>query len=183
MRLNVRTGRETLDAFAIRPAREARRIMVIGGGPSGMEAARVAALRGHRVELWDDRPRLGGRLRLAAVPAAQGALRRSLRLSGARNPQTGRGHHLNAAVTEVELDSRKPDAVILATGSVPFVPPIQGCPAAGPYWSTTFWRAEPGRAARRHHRRRGHRCGNRAPARRGRGQGGIPHRNAGRHCR
>lgn len=60
MRLNVRTGRETLDAFAIRPAREVRRIMVIGGGPSGMEAARVAALRGHRVELWDDRPRLGG---------------------------------------------------------------------------------------------------------------------------
>lgn len=37
--LNVRTGRETLDAFAIRPAREVRRIMVIGGGPSGMEAA------------------------------------------------------------------------------------------------------------------------------------------------
>ena len=46
--LNVRTGRETLDAFAIRPAREARRIMVIGGGPSGMEAARALI---HRVLL------------------------------------------------------------------------------------------------------------------------------------
>ena len=129
--LNVRTGRETLDAFAIRPAREARRIMVIGGGPSGMEAARVAALRGHRVELWDDRPRLGGRLRLAAVPPHKARYGEACDYLEREIRKLGVDIHLNAAVTEVELDSRKPDAVILATGSVPFVPPIQGLSGGG----------------------------------------------------
>ena len=128
-----------MDAFAIRPAREARRIMVIGGGPSGMEAARVAALRGHRVELWDDRPRLrGGRLRLAAVPPHKARYGEACDYLEREIRKLGVDIHLNAAVTEVELDSRKPDAVILATGSVPLSRPFRGCPAAGPYWSTTF---------------------------------------------
>lgn len=100
--------------------------MVIGGGPSGMEAARVAALRGHRVELWDDRPRLGGRLRLAAVPPHKARYGEACDYLEREIRKLGVDIHLNAAVTEVELDSRKPDAVILATGSVPFVPPIQG---------------------------------------------------------
>ena len=106
-------------------------IMVIGGGPSGMEAARVAALRGHRVELWDDRPRLGGRLRLAAVPPHKARYGEACDYLEREIRKLGVDIHLNAAVTEVELDSRKPDAVILATGSVPFVPPIQGLSGGG----------------------------------------------------
>ena len=101
--LNVRTGRETLDAFAIRPAREARRIMVIGGG----------------------------RLRLAAVPPHKARYGEACDYLEREIRKLGVDIHLNAAVTEVELDSRKPDAVILATGSVPFVPPIQGLSGGG----------------------------------------------------
>ena len=105
--------------------------MVIGGGPSGMEAARVAALRGHRVELWDDRPRLGGRLRLAAVPPHKARYGEACDYLEREIRKLGVDIHLNAAVTEAELDGRKPDAVILATGSVPFVPPIQGLSGGG----------------------------------------------------
>ena len=108
-----------------------KKVAIIGGGPSGMEAARVAALRGHRVELWDDRPRLGGRLRLAAVPPHKARYGEACDYLEREIRKLGVDIHLNAAVTEVELDSRKPDAVILATGSVPFVPPIQGLSGGG----------------------------------------------------
>ena len=113
------------------PTSTGKRIAIIGGGPSGMEAARVAALRGHRVELWDDRPRLGGRLRLAAVPPHKARYGEACDYLEREIRKLGVDIHLNAAVTEVELDSRKPDAVILATGSVPFVPPIQGLSGGG----------------------------------------------------
>nr|UCQ32935.1 NAD(P)/FAD-dependent oxidoreductase [Edwardsiella piscicida] len=57
-RVNPALGRE--HALAIHPAVQARHILVIGAGPAGMEAARVAALRGHQVTLCDASPRLGG---------------------------------------------------------------------------------------------------------------------------
>ena len=58
--VNPATGREA--EFGIEPARTPRRVLVVGAGPAGMEAARVAALRGHRVTLCEKRRRLGGNL-------------------------------------------------------------------------------------------------------------------------
>ena len=124
--LNVRAGRECLEDFDIRPAAQKRHVMVIGGGPSGMEAARIAALRGHRVELWDDRSILGGRLRLAAVPPHKARYGEVCDHLEQEIRKLGVEIHVNAAVTGELLRSRMPDAVILATGSVPFVPPISG---------------------------------------------------------
>ncbi|MDP2727074.1 MAG: tRNA-dihydrouridine synthase, partial [Dehalococcoidia bacterium] len=65
--LNVATGREHLYA-EIAPAAKPKKVMVVGGGPAGMEAARVAALRGHEVTLYEKTDRLGGYLVVGSVP-------------------------------------------------------------------------------------------------------------------
>ena len=68
---NPFTGRES--SLRLEPAREAKRVLVVGGGPAGMEAARLAALRGHHVTLLEAQLRLGGRFALAARTAEPNA--------------------------------------------------------------------------------------------------------------
>ena len=63
--INPVAGRET-EIAPLEPAAHPKLIAVVGGGPAGLEAARVAALRGHRVDLYEASPRLGGQMRLAA---------------------------------------------------------------------------------------------------------------------
>ncbi len=124
--LNVMSGREADPSFALKPVDKPRRVMVIGGGPAGLQAAADAARRGHTVSLWDDRAELGGRLRLAAVPPhkdrygeACDYLAREVRKLPVE-VRTGRRATLD------DVKAWNPDAVILATGSVPFVPPVAG---------------------------------------------------------
>ena len=59
----------------ILPAANRKNVLVIGGGPAGMEAARVAALRGHSVTLYEKTAVLGGQLVIAAVPPGKDELR------------------------------------------------------------------------------------------------------------
>ncbi len=71
--INPVAGRET-EVPELKPAAAPKTIAVVGGGPAGMEAARVAALRGHRVELYEAGPRLGGQMRLAAEAPHRGEM-------------------------------------------------------------------------------------------------------------
>jgi 2,4-dienoyl-CoA reductase-like NADH-dependent reductase (Old Yellow Enzyme family) len=75
--LNPSAGRE-LELPDPKPAVKPKRIAVIGGGPAGMEASRVLALRGHRVSLHEEQPHLGGQMRLAALAPHRGEMRPAL---------------------------------------------------------------------------------------------------------
>lgn len=104
------------------PAAVKKRVLVVGGGPAGMEAARIAALRGHQVTLWDKQGHLGGEVLLASsIPARQelGGITRFLSLELQR---LGVEIRLNQEATVEQVENEKPDAVIIATGSQPVIP-------------------------------------------------------------
>jgi 2,4-dienoyl-CoA reductase (NADPH2) len=121
---NPAAGREK--QYALVPAPKTRKVLVIGGGPAGMEAARTLAQRGHRVTLYEKSHRLGGQLNLAAVPPGRGEfasavdfMTRELYRVGVR-VELGREASLNT------VKKHRPDAVIVATGATPLRPDIPG---------------------------------------------------------
>jgi len=116
------------DFNTIEKAEKKKKVAVIGGGPAGMEAARVVALRGHDVTLYEKSTRPGGLLAIAALvkgteledlPAMIRYLKRQIKQLGVKI-QTGR--ELNAA----DIIATQPDAVIVATGGLPAAPEIPG---------------------------------------------------------
>ena len=109
----------------LQPAAEKRYVVVIGGGPSGMEAARVAALRGHRVTLCEAQPKLGGALQLAALgPTRHGLLDLTVWLEQ-EIYRLGVEVKLSTYVEASDVTAMQPDAVIVATGSVPRMDGVQ----------------------------------------------------------
>ena len=111
-------------------ASESRRVLVVGGGPAGMEAARVAALRGHRVELVEAGDRLGGRLVLAAA-TDDGCAALLARLEDELG-RLGIGVRLGVAAAVDEIVDAGFDDVLLATGAV---------------WSRPAWGADDARVS------------------------------------
>lgn len=125
-RINAAFGRGY--EFGINPTERRKKVLVVGGGPGGMEAARVAALRGHEVSLYEKGSKLGGLLPLAAmikgtevedIPALNRYLEGQVRKLGV---QIHLGTEANASL----IESARPDAVIIATGALPAVPKILG---------------------------------------------------------
>lgn len=120
--VNPRTGRER--ELAPTRSTRARRVVVIGGGPAGLEAARVASKRGHRVTLFERGNQLGGALRWAAILHPENEpflryLRNEIADSTAKV-------ELNHAVTADEVAGLAPDAVVVATGGRIAIPAIPG---------------------------------------------------------
>ncbi|MFH1087169.1 MAG: FAD-dependent oxidoreductase, partial [Chloroflexota bacterium] len=123
--VNAAVAREE-EFSEIRPAEVKKRVMIAGGGPGGMEAARVAALRGHRVTLYEKGSELGGALLLAAAAPGKN------RILSFRDYLEGQMRKLkvevvlNTEVTAGLVDKLKPDVVVAATGSEPVMPDIPG---------------------------------------------------------
>ncbi len=105
-------------------------VMVIGGGVAGMEAARVAALRGHSVTLYEKSSRLGGHLWEAAVPGFKADLTALLHWYQKQLKTQGVSMNLNTEATEKLVNEEKPDTVVIATGSTPSFPDIPGVESA-----------------------------------------------------
>ncbi|MBR2522228.1 MAG: FAD-dependent oxidoreductase [Coriobacteriales bacterium] len=118
-------GRE-LQFEHIAKADKPGRVMVIGGGPAGMQAAQIATLRGHKVDLYEAEGELGGRLREASAMWCKDYFRRYLKWSIRETEECGATIHLNTKVTPELIEAEKPDFVVLAIGADHIVPKIPG---------------------------------------------------------
>lgn len=112
--------------FALHPAVEKKSVAIVGGGVAGMEAARVAALRGHEVHLYEKSSALGGNL----VPGGSHSFKKEVRdLNAWYQRQLQRlpvDVHLNTEMTPERLKEMTPDVIILANGSTPIMPSVPG---------------------------------------------------------
>jgi 2,4-dienoyl-CoA reductase-like NADH-dependent reductase (Old Yellow Enzyme family)/thioredoxin reductase len=122
--INPELGREGENL--IQPASRKKKVIVVGGGPAGTEAARVAALRGHDVTLYEKDDTLGGMIKLAAVPPHKEELNNITDYYTAQMDILPVEVKLSEAFTIEKAEKEKPDAVILATGAVELVPNIPG---------------------------------------------------------
>jgi NADPH-dependent 2,4-dienoyl-CoA reductase/sulfur reductase-like enzyme len=112
--------------MAIVPADTARKVMVVGAGPAGLETARVAALRGHDVDLYEKSPKVGGQFDLASVPPSKQEMSKFIKYLYTQVGKVGAKLHLNTEVTPELVEEMKPDVVVVATGGEPIIPDIPG---------------------------------------------------------
>jgi len=122
--VNPLTGRENQVPFMM-PSKP-KKIMVVGAGPAGLEAACMAASLGHRVSLYEREDRIGGQLWAASAPPHKALLKTIINYYEARLPQFDIELHLGEDVTEKAFEGKRPDLLILATGCRPIRPPLPG---------------------------------------------------------
>lgn len=113
----------------IKPAARPKKVLVVGGGPAGLEAARVAALRGHIVTLYEKANELGGQLVSAVIPPRKDRLQVLLDYLRNQVKKTGVKVVVGQAVTSAVVDNLRPDTAVLASGVEPLVPDIPGLDA------------------------------------------------------
>jgi 2,4-dienoyl-CoA reductase (NADPH2) len=118
-RTNATLGRELLEEYRLRPTRQPKRVMVVGGGPAGMEAARVAARRGHRVSLYEKGAFLGGLIPVAAIvkDLETDDLTRFVGYLATQLQKERVAVHLRQAVTPELVRREKPDVLVIAAGA------------------------------------------------------------------
>jgi pyruvate/2-oxoglutarate dehydrogenase complex dihydrolipoamide dehydrogenase (E3) component len=107
-------------------AEGSKKILVIGGGPAGLAAARMAAIRGHEVIVCEERGHVGGLARLAAVPPGRSEIMEIVEFFKNELDRLRVDLRLNVALTQSFIQSVNPDHIILATGSLPEMPIIKG---------------------------------------------------------
>ena len=112
--INAQTGKET--KYRIEPTAEPKKVTIIGGGPAGMEAARVAALRGHKVTLYEKEKKLGGLLNVAILPPYKEELANLINYLSHQVEKNGVRIKLGEEFTEDTLERDMSEVVIVATG-------------------------------------------------------------------
>lgn len=115
--VNPASGRER--DYALNPAKESKKVMVIGGGVAGMEAGRIAALRGHQVVIYEKSGKLGGHVTEAVIMPFKEGEQKLLDWYKTELEDLKVEIHLNAEVTSELMRKKKPDTVVVATGSNP----------------------------------------------------------------
>lgn len=124
--LNAENGDEA--TIYIKPAQEKKHVVIAGAGIAGLEAARVAAIRGHKVDIYEKEGRIGGQIHLAAVPPRKDEILRSIEYYEKILADKGVNIHLNTECTNEIMNEA--DAVIIAVGAHDIVLPIKGVDSA-----------------------------------------------------
>jgi 2,4-dienoyl-CoA reductase-like NADH-dependent reductase (Old Yellow Enzyme family)/thioredoxin reductase len=122
--VNPSLGREK--EMEIKPTDTPKKVMVVGGGPGGLNAAWVAAKRGHAVSLYEKQPMLGGQLVPGSLTDYKRELRTLINFQKTQIEIYGVELHLNHEVTVYTVQEVNPDVVIMATGSQPILPDVEG---------------------------------------------------------
>lgn len=128
--VNPTAGAEFAWKTSFRRVATPRRVVVVGAGPAGLEAARVAALRGHDVTVLERRDALGGQVHIASLAPGRDQFANLARYHDTQVKLLGIDLRLGSDATPEAVLGLRPDAVVCATGSVPLVPDAPGIDAA-----------------------------------------------------
>ncbi|SEN37913.1 2,4-dienoyl-CoA reductase [Mesobacillus persicus] len=123
--VNVRAGRE-LEFTEFRQTEEKRHVTIVGGGPGGMETARVLSLKGYDVTIFEKDSKLGGQLNLVTAPVSKEKMNWMIDYHSNEMKRLNVDVRLNTVATIDEVKALNPYAVFLATGAKPIVPDLAG---------------------------------------------------------
>lgn len=123
--VNVRTGRE-LEFKELKHIGVERKIAIVGGGPGGMEAARVLTLKGYKVTIFEKGHKLGGQLNLVTAPKAQEKMNWMIQYHKNEMERLNVDVRLNTEASIDKIKTLNPSAVFLATGAKPIIPEVHG---------------------------------------------------------
>jgi 2,4-dienoyl-CoA reductase-like NADH-dependent reductase (Old Yellow Enzyme family)/thioredoxin reductase len=116
---NPATGRELFMPHEVQPAKLRRKVVVIGAGPAGLEAARVAADRGHEVIVFEAASKPGGQVRLTAQSVRRQEMMGIVEWRMAQCDARGVKFHFDTLAEEADIMAERPDVVVVATGGLP----------------------------------------------------------------
>ena len=143
--VNPAAGREQY--IGVAPARLKKRVLVVGGGIAGMEAAWVARQRGHSVELYERGPKLGGQFLLAGAAPGKEEIHGLVRFLSGQVEHSGVAVHTDSEIAPDKIREIAPDAVIVATGAQPMTPQVPGAELAVRSWDVLAGKVQAGSTA------------------------------------